>query len=149
MKGVITALALMMTEPSIAGAYHVMDLSKFSFETARLYDNRDAYWTWQGSELEPWATRTAVNFDLDIVTKNGLGLSWSNTVDGKTTDKQFRTVSWRYEVILTPIKPIQLLWHHHSQHLLDTDNYGNNNFPLTNYVGIRYTFYDRAIHSGN
>ena len=124
---------------------HLLSLDRFAMEHYHLINYRDPYYAAYGDEGsnkgETWHQGAAVLFDIDLVKYREWGLYMTNRVHGESTDKQFRSTGWQYEVGARWTDYVDVYWGHHSRHVLDDK--GNGAFPLENIVGIRATFYKR------
>lgn len=124
-----------------AGAL-TLSLREFSFETYKLYDNRDGYYPYSNDSNESWDKGTAVNFNLDLVRfSDNVALRWDNRVHGETTVDQYRAVGWQFQLAVDLGPKFTLFADHHSQHILD--DHVDERFPLRNVVGGRVVFYKR------
>lgn len=61
---------------------------------------------------------------------------WNNVVHSTTDGTQFRTVSWEFEIGVSPFTWIDFYWQHHSRHLLDF-KHPVHAFPVMDAYGFR------------
>lgn len=146
-------LLLILSTQAQAAEWHLLEPTYLAMESAKIVNHNDQYFGYndpgqapssEGTEV--WDHYTAVSWNLDLVTYHSgsgvSGLYWNNTVDGASTDHQFRTVSWQWEAGLDIQDKFQFFWAHHSQHVLDTTR--DSHFPLDNFIGGRVVFLQRT-----
>ena len=90
-------------------------------------------------------TQITADFDLvcvgDTYSLNGPSdacVYLDNSIFGKSTQKQYRYVSWEFEIGLSLQETVDLFYHHKSEHMMDTSR--PDHFPISNYFGIRIEF---------
>ncbi len=146
MNKLIPVLLWLLAGNAVAQDLQLLSLREFSFDSYRLGNRRDSYLGYADpndatDETERWLGGFATNFDIDLIKYGDWGLYHNNRVFGNGTTAQFREVAWQYEIGAQLGWQLQVYWNHESRHVLDSAR--DDNFPLTNMYGARYTFYRR------
>lgn len=100
---------------------------------------------------ETWMLYVGFDVDLCFISYRGLcRVQWDNRAYFDASQYQPRHVGWEFDLAVpvltgtrtgrsataTPI--LELLWHHHSQHVMDLQ--GRDYFPLRDSAGVRVNF---------
>jgi hypothetical protein len=139
----LAVLLLALASPARAeGPY--LKLDRFSLLLSKYTGNREL----QTPEipLDEYRGKVAAEFDLSI----GERLFWRNEVHGAGTNSKFMTVGWEWEIGFRLGAQIEILWHHHSQHVMDqaqpyywdsrTNSLRRVKYPVEDSIGIRLNF---------
>lgn len=150
-KRLLLFFALLFSENCLAanfGNLRLLDLEDFSTEYWRIEDNRDGYTHYEKhcSDGECWVGGAAANFDMTLIDYKNFGLYWDNKVVMNGTDNQVRHVGWQWEAGVSLGGNLDVYWYHFSQHVLDAKE--DERFPLQNYYGFRYIWYERVKTNG-
>jgi len=136
MKHIIIVMLMLLTTPGWGDDWKIGKLRKCSLGVAKIADYRNEDFVVEG---EPWARLVELNWDVDMLRYRDFGLFWDNTVEGRSTESQFRQVGWRYELGIA-INRVNVFWRHHSQHVMDYR--APHRFPLRNEYGVEFIWYE-------
>lgn len=138
-KYLILLVFILFSSNAVAYSLNIRDVY---FESAGYVGkNYDSYLD-MDSELEQLSYIVACGWDLDLF-RYGKNLSfyWDNRVEGKSSTRQFRHVSWKFQFGFNLYNAVDIFYFHESQHLLDMDRPKSESlFPLENFIGIRLHF---------
>ena len=138
-------LALLWAAPAAAAPMSITDASLDVYRVVSAYDPyQPDYSTSQlesvGDSTEVWTLGTALNLGLRLFNlgwgRYALPVHWDHRIHGRSTQAQFRHVGWEWD--LTVGEQVQFLYHHHSQHALESQP--AESYPLEDYVGLRLRF---------
>jgi hypothetical protein len=119
-----------------------MEVRKLNFEAAAYQGtNHDPYLLIDNLD-ERLQHITAVNWDVDMwsTSDNQYVIYWNNSVIGKASSSQYRSVAWEFEIGMAYPK-LDLFYSHMSRHILE--GVRDIRFPLENAVGLRIKFIEK------
>jgi hypothetical protein len=152
MKALLTALALCLATPAVAGEWRLLELDYMSMDYGKIINHRDVYLPYEdigrdryAETDETWRGRIGVNFDLNLIRWDEFyRFHWENRVEGSSTYQQFREVAWAFRWGLQLGEHLELFYDHVSRHVLDAAPERERTYPLTNVYGGQITFYRRS-----
>jgi len=99
-------------------------------------------YTADGSIREELTYSTDIIFNVDLLRYQSTALFFDNKVEGLATNKQYRYVSWEFELGLH-LKVIDIFLDHKSEHILDQYPIRQDHFPVSDRVMVRFLFIER------
>lgn len=147
LAGTLSAISISSTI-SFASELRLLEADQLYFETAKTWHLIDPYWdrvrydydefgNKLGDSGEYWTYGMCVGFDLTLVQAGDFAWTWTNRVEGNSTNYQFRRVAWGNTMEMKYGK-VSAFASHLSEHLLDADYPGM--YPLTDFYGVRLYF---------
>jgi hypothetical protein len=131
---VVASWTILNSQETAASPVQVLNLD---LEYLKLDEqNRDPY---RPEETGNWGHQVALVWDLGI-TKWAY---WNNRVHTETlhNSASVHTVGWQWEIGLRPFSFLDLMWMHHSRHVMEREPERRfdtqNQFPVTDGYGIR------------
>ncbi len=124
--------------------YRLLDVDRIDMDYSKIKNNRDSYYGYPDPATnadEVWDYSVALDFNLALAQVGPLKLLYNNRVNCDATNKQVRTVGWKYRVGFSLYDKISLTEDHYSRHVLDTER--TDKFPLENRYTLEVVFYDR------
>lgn len=128
----LLALCMMLSTTALAAEWRLLDVDQASVSFMKFKANRDP----QIYSEEHFRHR--VQFDLGLqFLKYGF---WKNNIHLETNRSQVKTAGWEYDMGVHLGPYIDVFHHHHSRHVLDSDNDIPGKFPVEDSYGVRFNF---------
>jgi hypothetical protein len=127
------------------GHSQVLSLDHLSLDVARYSGNREPQTP--DIPIHGYKGYVQLNWDVGLL---GDYVKWENKVKTAGTYSQFETVSWEYQLSIPTRWGIEPFLYHKSQHRMDDrqpvvlDRTKPERFPVSDAVGIRFTFFNRV-----
>ncbi len=84
-----------------------------------------------------------LNTDLACTTFDQVCIFWDNTIASKASEKQYRSVEWRFRLGVDINRGLEMGYRHSSIHELDSKSNNELRFPLENVIFMQFKFIDR------
>lgn len=92
-------------------------------------------------DCEFWRWGVTARFNLVMLEYGNYKWTFNNAVDGMSTNRQFRSVEWRYRTEITAFNKVGVFYDHLSRHVLDAEV--PSAYPNVDKYGISLTFIKR------
>jgi hypothetical protein len=142
----ILLLLLLAATPAYSTEYYLVrnlnfEVGKYTGLAYTSYPLLPEY-TADGSIREELTYSTDIVFNVDLIRYYNTALFFDNKVEGLATNKQYRYVSWEFELGLH-LKVIDFFLDHKSEHVLDQYPVRQDHFPVSDRIMVRFLFIDR------
>lgn len=132
-----TLLILMLVGINTEG-YSKPKVSKVQFTFGNLINKRLSYIPefnnhenfFSDSDLERWAYESIIEVDVDYNK-----MYFNNDIIGYVTNRNYRYISWDFEIGYNLGKVIKLYYHHKSEHVMELER--DTKYPLHDSVGFK------------
>lgn len=144
-KMLLMSMALVFSL-NTAQAWNLLEMNETSLEYRDFFPGgSDPLITQNGLDNRTLGKEVRLNLNVDVLKVfyfDNLVHGGTDEIIGSGGKGQFRVVGWNFELGFRLNQYINVYYHHHSQHILDS-TYAHGHFPVQDAVGIKIYLYKK------